>query len=280
MIIDKNSTLEYLKIKITDHLEHFPEYNNIHGLKVTNLRKKAEKGYTNLNQNGEIKEFLNDGDIVHCDVLTTEFWIPTKVRIENSFQVIRAKFDLKVNLETSLESLKYTMLKSLLNFYKEKLLSHYIAYHYIINDGFIEVINGEDKTRFSLSDNPGEMIRYKNNKVKKTKDIIDFTTKMSCHIRFVSLEELIFDEFKIPRFNNLEADLNEAQKLNWNEFRAIDFSDFTFSLKFINETKVIKKIVQRHCQRSHSEAELFNFNYDFSDIGSASGEDEQSVNIF
>jgi hypothetical protein len=278
MIVDKNSTLEYLKIKITDNLEHFPEYNNIHGLKVTNLRKKSDKGFIILQQ-GEIKDMLNDGDTVYCDIQTTEYWIPTKVKIENSFQVIRAKFDMKVNLEAPLETMKYTLLKSLLNFFKEKLLPNYTGFHYVVNEGIIEVVNTDEKVKICLSDNPMDIVKYRNNKVKNNKDIFDFTTKLGCYLKFTTIEELIFDELKGMRYNSLETELNEPQKFSWNEFRTLEFSDLIYNLKFINETKVVKRMVGKHFQRSYYDQEIFHYGYDVCNRESFSGDEFVSLNI-
>ena len=62
-------------------MEHFPEYSNLEGLKAINITKKTEKGLINIPESGEIKEFLENGSILYCDLKTDEFWIKTSLNM-------------------------------------------------------------------------------------------------------------------------------------------------------------------------------------------------------
>ena len=82
LVIDGESTIDYLNVKIIEYFENFPEFKNLSGLKVQNLSKNINNTSKLLPKDGIIETFLNNGDIIYCDLISYETWISTVFLIQ------------------------------------------------------------------------------------------------------------------------------------------------------------------------------------------------------
>ena len=96
--IDVDSTFEDLKEKIKEHLKKSPEFNNINKLNLANMYKKDKNNEKKMLPNeGQVKNFINSGDMIYCNLVTDEFWIKTYYNIQslNFKKIIKTEYKLK-----------------------------------------------------------------------------------------------------------------------------------------------------------------------------------------
>ena len=106
LVIDGESTIDYLNVKIIEYFENFPEFKNLSGLKVQNLSKNINNTLKLLPQEGIIETFLNNGDIIYCDLISYETWISTIFLIQCSYFKKTIKIEYKFNKNLSFKNMK------------------------------------------------------------------------------------------------------------------------------------------------------------------------------
>ena len=83
VIIGNESSLEQLNNQIIESLESFPEFKNINGIRVEGIYKINSDNKIYLPQEGKVRDFLNSGDILYCNLITDEYWIKTYFNIQS-----------------------------------------------------------------------------------------------------------------------------------------------------------------------------------------------------
>ena len=144
------STLNFLSVKIADYMEHFPEYSNLEGLKAINITKKTEKGLINIPESGEIKEFLENGSILYCDLKTDEFWIKTSLNMISGLKKLSISLDIKNRMEMPMKKLKMLIIKTGLNFWIDYCKDD--DFHYIIVDAKCRTLRAKQNLEFDIED--------------------------------------------------------------------------------------------------------------------------------
>lgn len=152
VIIDKKSTLDYLSMKIAEQMEKFHDYSNLEGLKAVNLTKKVEKGIVKIPSSGEIKDYINDGDILYCDLVTQEYWVKTIIKLNSNTYKLTITLDIKFSLETILTKLKFLLLKLGINFWMDNAREQNDICHYIFTTAKFKTLKSPNNMEFNVSD--------------------------------------------------------------------------------------------------------------------------------
>ncbi len=94
-------------------------YSNLEGLKATNIFKKTEKGNVSIpiETGGEVKDYLENGNVLYCDLKTDEYWIKTSLNMFSNQMKLSISLDIKKRLEMPMKKLKLLLIKTGLNFW-------------------------------------------------------------------------------------------------------------------------------------------------------------------
>lgn len=153
IIIDKKSTIDYLCVKIAEDLEKFQEYASLEGSKAVNLRKWSDKGMIKIPNTGEIKDYINDGDLIYCDLYTNQYWVKTIIKL-NSFNLkLTITLDIKFRLETLIEKIKFLLLKLGINFWMDYNKGMNDFSHYIFKSIHFKSFKGKSNIEFYINEN-------------------------------------------------------------------------------------------------------------------------------
>lgn len=231
VLIEEKSPISLLNHKIKEELQKKDQYTNLLGFKVTNLHKISEKGKTMLPIEGIIKEtFKESGEIIYFEVESNEYWITCIYKLQCLKKIEMLQIEYKINAFMPFESFKVFLLKSGIDFFKEKLQ--------LINDvkksGLIFLI----KNVYFMLNSSKDQLNYDN--CLKDKSIIGslfgFEGKIICFISFDIFEHLIFQAIQHEHVHNTK------DQLRWTEFSEMKFEEVFTNKMFIHERKAIKSI--------------------------------------
>jgi hypothetical protein len=152
VIVDGKSTLDYLCMKIAERMEKFQEYTNLEGLKAVNLTKKTEKGVVKIPSSGELKDHLNGGDVIFCDLITQEYWVKTNIKIFSSYSKMIINLDLKFRLETLFKKLKFLLIKLGTNFWIDYSKGKDDSLHYTFVNAKFKTTKSKNNFEFNIND--------------------------------------------------------------------------------------------------------------------------------
>ena len=230
LVIDGDSTIDYLNFKIIEYFENFPEFKNLSGLKVQNLSKNINNTSKLLPNDGIIETFLNNGDIIYCDLISYETWISIVFLIQCFYFKKTIKIEYKFNKNLSFKNMKIILLRCAI-------------------DLFIVQINGEKKfehgiyyvknIQYKITTNKNVIIANNSIDDVSIKNLLQFNSEITVSIGFGFFEELIHNEIRNFNFNHA----------NINRLRLIEYNDQTYSEllndnRFIKERKTIRQIAK------------------------------------
>lgn len=152
VIVDKQSTIDYLCIKIAEQMENFEEYANLEGLKAINLTRKNEKGVSRIPSTGDMKDHIRDGETLYCDLTTREYWIKTILKLTSTFFKLTVSLDLKFLVDKSLKTLKLHLIKLAINLWIDYTKGLNNKFHYIISNSRFKTIKTKNDIECDLHD--------------------------------------------------------------------------------------------------------------------------------
>ena len=147
----KNTTIEYLGVKIAEQMEKFHEFENLEGLKAINLTKRTDKGISKLPITGDITEFINDGDIIYCDLITQEYWVKTTIKMNSPYANLLIKLDIKFRLDTMIKKLRFLLMKLGINFWIDSATKLEDFNHYIFTSINFKTLKAKNNIDYSIS---------------------------------------------------------------------------------------------------------------------------------
>ena len=133
-------------------MEHFPVYSNLEGLKAINITKKTDKGIVGIpiDNGGEVKDYLENGNILYCDLKTDEYWIKTSINMTSNHKKLSISLDIKNRMEMPMKKLKMLLIKTGLNFWIDFCKND--EFHYIYVDAMCKTIKGKLNLNFEIED--------------------------------------------------------------------------------------------------------------------------------
>ena len=221
IIIDNTDSTNKLCEKIIKAFEKYPEYQELKNLRVEKINN------IEISEDKKIESCLNNGDVVYCDLNADEIWIKTNLSIISLFGEYNFYSELKFDGNISFKKFKFTLIKYGIEIWLNQKKRESSDFHFIISN----IIFNCDKDNFNSDiNNQSEIDDI------KIKEFFGFKGYISMTIRFQTLESLMFQKLKII------SPKNENTK-KWKEFKKMNFQDFFYNNKFINERHyVIKKI--------------------------------------
>ena len=235
-IVDCNTQMEHLSIKIAESFELFPEYKGLDGLRAINLTKRtANDTEIILPLTGTVNEHLTTGDYVYCTLDSNEYWVRSVITIGNlinSNDDISISLELKINGKNKYTTLKHYIFKCGLNMYIKQLqLSKKNNLSFIVYDVEYNYTNGDNN-------NNNENVNIE--PLTPVKEFIGFQSKIQCKITVVSIEEQLFLLFK-----NIQLENIHMNKVRFSEFKDLTFYLFQKSIKFKSEFNYIRDLTMK-----------------------------------
>ncbi|CAG9316408.1 unnamed protein product [Blepharisma stoltei] len=100
-----NESLGYLRFRIGETMEKYPTFSGLSNLTAYNLTSNK----VSLPKEGTCGEFTKSGDHISCDITSQDMWID--VRIESINFNLRVQFEVKVNLNLTIDKLKLSLVE-------------------------------------------------------------------------------------------------------------------------------------------------------------------------
>lgn len=148
----KDTTIEYLCVKIAEQMEKFQEFENLEGLKAVNLSKRTEKGIIKIPINGDINEYIKDGDIIYCDLNTEEYWVKTTIKMNSVNSNLLINLDIKFRLDTIIKKLRFLLMKLGINFWIDTASQLKDFNHYVFTSLNFKTLKSKNNIDYSVSD--------------------------------------------------------------------------------------------------------------------------------
>ena len=227
--IDVDSTFEDLKEKIKEHLKKSPEFNNINKLNLANMYKKDKNNEKKMLPNeGQVKNFINSGDMIYCNLVTDEFWIKTYYNIQslNFKKIIKTEYKLKKKMRY--KKFKLMLMKGGIQFFVDNIKNtEYTDFNYYLK--FFE---------FKIKKNISILTHNIHNKQKNKmpiEKIINNSSEIIVKLNFSIFEKLVHKNIKLAKLEN-------SNSLRFNEFSDLTFEELMNETKFSKEFAAIKEI--------------------------------------
>ena len=273
IVIDSQSTINLLRIKIRESFYQFPEYQNLEGLQATNLTKKSEKKSEEkiLQEDGVVGDILRNGDIVFFELQSDEIWIKVNINMINVSNKIQQKLnvsmDTKINKSNSFKELIYILLKCAINCWLEQ-VPNVNLYHYIVTELNISAVIGQKEENNMKIDQP-----------KEVGEIFGFKDSIKLDIKFNSLEYIFFQKLKY--ITRLPSDkLTYKKKALWDEYKGLKFKEFLNKPNFVDEKnyifEAVNKLMNTKNNKLHLKCNVYYQCNDGSEVAETENEDNDS----
>ena len=232
-IIDTNSSLEYLQIKMAETFEQFPEYKNLDGLKAINIYKTKideTKLILPVSSNSDVNQYITNGDFVYCDLISEEYWLQCYVHMKTKHDNLyyAFKYQMKVKKKMPFHSVKSFIMKIALDQWSDFIIKYNKKERTIPKTYYVYQVLYSSNDNKNLKDN------------STVNDLFNFNSEIKCNITFISFEDHLFLLLQkselIPRYNT---------QLKWIEFKELTFYLFERSSKYKTEYKWIRMFIRK-----------------------------------
>ena len=235
VVVDSNSPMKLLSYKICESFGQFPEYQNLEGLDAINLKKMDEEKKF-LPTEGNVGDFVRNGDIIYLELISNEIWIKTNINMGNIINKnlkLNLSMDVKVKRESSFKELRYRLLKCGIMCYLNKFSKRENNFHYIISE----------YTIFTSEHGIIEENKLKTLDEMKIKQLFDFKNNMKIQIKFYPVEFVLFQKLKaIPR---PKKEKSNKKKILWDKFKVSRFRDLLYNKKYKKEKEYIFNYIKK-----------------------------------
>ena len=228
IIVDIESSFTELKETITNNLKSYPEFKNINKITPEGLYKIVNNNYRELPEEGQIKDYVNSGDILYCNLFTDEFWIKTYFNIKSHDFKVMVKTEYKLKKKMKYKKFKLMLMKGGIQFFIDNIKNtEFIDFNYYLK-------------LFEFKIKKHKMIVTHNNYNKKKNKmpidkIINNRSEIIVKLNFGIFEKLIHKNIKVSKSEN-------RNRLRLNEYTDLSFEELMTDNRFIPEYSAIKKI--------------------------------------
>ena len=228
IIVDIESSFDELKEAITNNLKSYPEFKNINKISPEGLYKIVNNHYRTLPEEGQIKDFVNSGDILYCNLFTDEFWIKTYFNIKSHDFKVMVKTEYKLKKKMKYKKFKLMLMKGGIQFFIDNIKNtKFIDFNYYLKFFEFKI----KKHKMIVTHN---ILNKKKNKMPIDK-IINNKSEIIVKLNFGIFEKLIHKNIKVSKSEN-------NNRLRLNEYSDLSFEELMSDNRFVPEYTAIKKI--------------------------------------
>ena len=228
LVIDFDSSYEELIEQIKRYLKTFAEFKSISKLSPEGLYKISNNVKTDLPKEGKVKDNINSGDIIFCNLNTDEFWIKIYFNLMtyNFKKIIKTEYKLKKKMKY--KKFKLMLMKGGINFFIDNIKKNNLNdFNYYLKFFEFKI----KKHTMIITHN----IHNKHKNKMPIDKIINYTSEVIVKMHFGVFEKLIHENLKLSNFEN-------SNILRFNEYAELTFVDLMNEKKYLPEFKTIKEI--------------------------------------
>lgn len=140
VLVDFNSSIEYLGKIIAEQIERVPYFSQLNGLKAINMYKQGQDKI--VPSYSLIKDYFQNGDTIFFDLTTQEYWLKCKFIITTSLNNYKTtvSLDIKVPISLKIKKLKMMLIQFSIIFFCEN-IEQINDFHFSINKVMIKLIS-------------------------------------------------------------------------------------------------------------------------------------------
>ena len=228
IIIGIESSFEELKETIINSLRAYPDFKNINKINPEGLYKIVNNSYSVLPVEGKIKDYVNSGDILYCNLFTDEFWIKTYFNIKSHDFKIMIKTEYKLKKKMKYKKFKLMLMKGGIQFFIDNIKNtEYTDFNYYLK--FFE---------FKIKKHQMIITHNVHNKQKNKmpiEKIINNKSEIIVKLNFAIFEKLIHKNIKLSKTEN-------NNRLRINEYTDLTFEELMNDKRFTPEYTAIRQI--------------------------------------
>lgn len=228
IIIGIESSFEELKETIINSLRSYPDFKNINKINPEGLYKIVNNSYSVLPVKGKIKDYVNSGDILYCNLFTDEFWIKTYFNIKSHDFKIMIKTEYKLKKKMKYKKFKLMLMKGGIQFFIDNIKNtEYTDFNYYLK--FFE---------FKIKKHQMIITHNVHNKQKNKmpiEKIINNKSEIIVKLNFAIFEKLIHKNIKLSKTEN-------NNRLRINEYTDLTFEELMNDKRFTPEYTAIRQI--------------------------------------
>ena len=228
IIIGIESSFEELKETIINSLRSYPDFKNINKINPEGLYKIVNNSYSELPVEGKIKDYVNSGDILYCNLFTDEFWIKTYFNIKSHDFKIMIKTEYKLKKKMKYKKFKLMLMKGGIQFFIDNIKNtEYTDFNYYLK--FFE---------FKIKKHQMIITHNVHNKQKNKmpiEKIINNKSEIIVKLNFAIFEKLIHKNIKLSKTEN-------NNRLRINEYTDLTFEELMNDKRFTPEYTAIRQI--------------------------------------
>ena len=240
LLVEGNQNVETLCNTIKDILEIFPKLSDLTNLSVSNLKKKNNKEWVELNMNIPIENQINQKDTVYFDLNFEDVWIDVIMTLkeeEDKTKIYKFSFELKTNIKKGTKDLEKNLIYSGISICEP--LKRPDDYYLFIGIDINLEDNSKKEREIKLTQ---QLENSKNNSSRQqsncnlynnqSNDNFSFNDKISCTLKFINFTNYICNYVnkeitKISKKNLYNyGENNIIQEETMNSFKEIFNSNF------------------------------------------------------
>ena len=230
ILVDSDSTIDYLCVKIVEYFEIFPEFKNLSGLKAQNLTKKINNTNKQLPNEGIVENYIKNGDIIYCDLISYETWISTIFKIQCFYFNKNVKTEYKFNKNLKFKTMKLILLRCAIDLFIDQIKRERKKEHGIFYVKHVQ---------YKITTNKNVIFDNNSNDEVSIKNLFHFNSEIHVHIKLGFFEELIHNEIRTLNINN--SNINRLRLIEYNDQ---DYEELLNDTRFSQERKTIREIAK------------------------------------
>ena len=228
IIIGIESSFEELKETIINSLRSYPDFKNINKINPEGLYKIVNNSYSVLPVEGKIKDYVNSGDILYCNLFTDEFWIKTYFNIKSHDFKIMIKTEYKLKKKMKYKKFKLMLMKGGIQFFIDNIKNtEYTDFNYYLKFFEFKI----KKHQMIITHN----IHNKQKNKMPIEKIINNKSEIIVKLNFAIFEKLIHKNIKLSKTEN-------NNRLRINEYTDLTFEELMNDKRFTPEYTAIRQI--------------------------------------
>eukprot|EP00826_Nyctotherus_ovalis_P039610 TRINITY_DN3820_c0_g1_i2.p1 TRINITY_DN3820_c0_g1~~TRINITY_DN3820_c0_g1_i2.p1 ORF type:complete len:305 (-),score=97.12 TRINITY_DN3820_c0_g1_i2:1459-2298(-) len=186
ILVRHTDTFQYLRQRIGEEMEKFPQYNKLAGLRAENLEKRATS--ETLPSTGLVGDFIRSGEEILCDLLSEDLWLFVKFYLRGSFEQKVVDIEAKVGKNQAVNYVLMVVERMAMSFWSSVCLKE-LNYYYVLSNIATKIVSTREIQKIT-ADSPGQVIDD-SLRLHRVKDYFTSSTVLVAEAEILTLEEQI-----------------------------------------------------------------------------------------